>query len=124
MCGATTGGLSREGIDVSKETVIEGTVSKDGVPVTGYVRLLNAEGEFTAEVPTSHRRLPLLRGARQLDAARAGARRQRRPRRGRQPGPGARGRDRGLSPAHPGACSLRPRNPEPAQGLGVSARAG
>ena len=53
MCGATTGGLSREGIDVSKETVIEGTVSKDGVPVTGYVRLLNAEGEFTAEVPTS-----------------------------------------------------------------------
>lgn len=53
MCGATTGGLSREGIDVSKETVIEGTVSKDGVPVTGYVRLLNADGEFTAEVPTS-----------------------------------------------------------------------
>ena len=53
MCGATTGGLSREGIDVSKETIIEGTIQHDGTPVAGYVRLLNADGEFTAEVPTS-----------------------------------------------------------------------
>ena len=53
MCGATTGGLSREGIDVSKETIIEGTIQRDGTPVTGYVRLLNEDGEFTAEVPTS-----------------------------------------------------------------------
>ena len=53
MCGATTGGLSREGIDVSKETIIEGSIQRDGTPVTGYVRLLNADGEFTAEVPTS-----------------------------------------------------------------------
>ena len=53
MCGATTGGLSREGIDVAKETIIEGTIQRDGTPVTGYVRLLNADGEFTAEVPTS-----------------------------------------------------------------------
>jgi len=53
MCGATTGGLSREGIDVSKETIIEGSIQHDGTPVSGYVRLLNADGEFTAEVPTS-----------------------------------------------------------------------
>jgi hypothetical protein len=54
MCGATTGGLSLEGIDVSKETVIQGVVSRDGEPVGGaYVRLLDGSGEFTAEVPTS-----------------------------------------------------------------------
>jgi hypothetical protein len=54
MCGAKTGGLSTEGIDVAKETVIQGVVSRDGVPVGGaYVRLLDESGEFTAEVPTS-----------------------------------------------------------------------
>lgn len=54
MCGATTGGLSLEGVDVAKETVIQGTVSKADAPVAGaYVRLLDAAGEFTAEVPTS-----------------------------------------------------------------------
>ncbi|HEV2890729.1 MAG TPA: DUF1416 domain-containing protein [Frankiaceae bacterium] len=54
MCGATTGGLSVEGIDVTKETVIQGTVSNGGQPVAGaYVRLLDSTGEFTAEQPTS-----------------------------------------------------------------------
>ncbi len=54
MCAATVGGLSLEGIDVAKETVIQGTVTKDGQPVGGaYVRLLDSSGEFTAEVPTS-----------------------------------------------------------------------
>lgn len=54
MCGATVGGLSLEGIDVTKETVIQGVVSRDGQPVGGaYVRLLDGTGEFTAEVPTS-----------------------------------------------------------------------
>lgn len=54
MCGATAGGLSLEGIDVTKETVIQGVVSRDGQPVGGaYVRLLDGTGEFTAEVPTS-----------------------------------------------------------------------
>ena len=39
---------------MAKETVIQGTVTKDGQPVGGaYVRLLDAHGEFTAEVPTS-----------------------------------------------------------------------
>ena len=54
MCGATTGGVSLEGIDMAKETVIQGTVSAAGSPLSGaYVRLLDSTGEFTAEVPTS-----------------------------------------------------------------------
>jgi len=54
MCGATTGGLGVEGIDVTKESVIQGVVSRGGEPVGGaYVRLLDGGGEFTAEVPTS-----------------------------------------------------------------------
>jgi hypothetical protein len=41
-------------VDVTKETVIYGTVSQDDAPVPGaYVRLLDASGEFTAEVLTS-----------------------------------------------------------------------
>jgi hypothetical protein len=39
---------------MAKETVIQGTVARDGQPVGGaYVRLLDSTGEFTAEVPTS-----------------------------------------------------------------------
>jgi hypothetical protein len=54
MCGATTGGLSLEGIDVSKEAIIQGRVLRGEEPVSGaYVRLLDRSGEFTAEVPTS-----------------------------------------------------------------------
>ena len=59
MCGATTGGLSLEGVNVAKEAVIQGQVVRalgDGqtepVP-NAYVRLLDRTGEFTAEVPTS-----------------------------------------------------------------------
>ena len=42
-------------VDLEKETVITGIVSTDGgEPVPGaYVRLLDATGEFTAEVVTS-----------------------------------------------------------------------
>ncbi|NED99467.1 DUF1416 domain-containing protein [Phytoactinopolyspora halotolerans] len=54
MCGATTGGVSIEGVDLAKETVIQGVVSRDDAPLAGaYVRLLDSSGEFTAEVPTS-----------------------------------------------------------------------
>jgi hypothetical protein len=54
MCGATVGGLSLEGIDVAQETVIQGVVEAAGQPVSGaFVRLLDAHGEFTAEVVTS-----------------------------------------------------------------------
>ncbi|WP_131787759.1 DUF1416 domain-containing protein [Protofrankia symbiont of Coriaria ruscifolia] len=54
MCGATSGGPSAEGIDVAKESVIQGVVLKDGSPVSsGYARLLDEGGDFTAEVPLS-----------------------------------------------------------------------
>jgi len=54
VCGAVAGGLSTEGIDVAKETVLQGVVRREGEPVGGaYVRLLDSSGEFTAEVPTS-----------------------------------------------------------------------
>lgn len=59
MCGATTGGVSLEGVDIAKESVIQGVVTRtqaDGhrEPVgNAYVRLLDRTGEFTAEVPTS-----------------------------------------------------------------------
>ena len=54
MCGATKGGPSLDGVDVAKESVIQGVVTRDGQPVgNAYVRLLDRTGEFTAEVPTS-----------------------------------------------------------------------
>ncbi len=54
MCGATEGGLSLDGVDVAKEAVVQGQVTRDGEPVgNAYVRLLDRTGEFTAEVPTS-----------------------------------------------------------------------
>jgi Protein of unknown function (DUF1416) len=54
MCGGTQGGLSVEGIDLSKQAIIQGRVLRSGNPVAGaYVRLLDSGGEFTAEVPTS-----------------------------------------------------------------------
>jgi hypothetical protein len=54
MCGATTGGLSLDGVNVDKESVIQGVVTRGEEPVgNAYVRLLDKTGEFTAEVPTS-----------------------------------------------------------------------
>jgi Protein of unknown function (DUF1416) len=61
-CGARPGGPSTDGIDLSKQTVIQGQILRDGssdsvpngTPVSnGHVRLLDATGEFTAEVPTN-----------------------------------------------------------------------
>jgi hypothetical protein len=54
MCGAVAGGPSIVGVDTTKEAVIQGVVTAGGQPVSpAYVRLLDASGEFTAEVPTS-----------------------------------------------------------------------
>ena len=54
MCGAKKGGPSTEGLDLAEEAVVQGVVTRGGEPVSGaYVRLLDATGEFTAEVPTS-----------------------------------------------------------------------
>lgn len=53
-CGAPEGGYSLEGINQTKEAVIQGQVLRGAEPVAGaYVRLLDRTGEFTAEVPTS-----------------------------------------------------------------------
>lgn len=54
MCGAPDQAtISRDGIP-SGETVLQGLVYKGDAPVSGgYVRLLDASGEFTAEVVTS-----------------------------------------------------------------------
>ena len=42
------------GVDLAKEIVVGGKVTADGAPVGGaYVRLLDASGEFTAEVVSS-----------------------------------------------------------------------
>jgi hypothetical protein len=55
MCGAPEQAPTLPaGIDIEKETVIYGVVSKGDAPVPGaYVRLLDGTGEFTAEVVTS-----------------------------------------------------------------------
>ena len=54
MCGAPEQGTDLMGVDVTKETVIHGQVYRGGAPVpAAYVRLLDATGEFTAEVVTS-----------------------------------------------------------------------
>jgi hypothetical protein len=54
MCGAIAGGPGVDGVDTTKEAVVQGVVTRDGAPLAGaYVRLLDAGGEFTAEVPTS-----------------------------------------------------------------------
>ena len=55
MCGAPAQGPAvPASVDLAKETVITGQVVRAGAPVpAAYVRLLNASGEFTAEVQTS-----------------------------------------------------------------------
>jgi hypothetical protein len=54
VCGATAGGPSLDGVDVSKQSIIQGVVVHDDEPVgNAYVRLLDRTGEFAAEVPTS-----------------------------------------------------------------------
>jgi Protein of unknown function (DUF1416) len=54
MCGAPTQGGSLAGIDLTTQTVIQGSVWHDGAPVAGaFVRLLDATDEFTAEVVAS-----------------------------------------------------------------------
>ncbi len=53
MCGATRGGPSLEGVDVAKESIIQGVVVRDDEPIgNAYVRLLDRDGEFSAEIPT------------------------------------------------------------------------
>lgn len=54
MCGSPAQGQGLEGVDLATETVIQGQVLREGTPVpAAYVRLLDASGEFTAEVQSS-----------------------------------------------------------------------
>jgi hypothetical protein len=61
-CGATPGGPSLDGVDLTKQSVVQGVILKegqsDGVPngapvASAHIRLLDSHGEFTAEVPTN-----------------------------------------------------------------------
>ena len=61
-CGATPGGPSLDGIDLTTQSIIQGVVLKEGVddgvpngaPVANaHVRLLDNHGDFTAELPTN-----------------------------------------------------------------------
>jgi hypothetical protein len=55
MCGAPAQAPDLPAhVDLNKETVIYGKVTRDGAEVpSAYVRLLDGTGEFTAEVVTS-----------------------------------------------------------------------
>jgi hypothetical protein len=49
-CGAPAGGAPVK--DAGNQAIVQGTVTRDGVPVpVGYARLLNSGGDFVAEVP-------------------------------------------------------------------------
>jgi hypothetical protein len=50
-CGAPAGGIKvKDG--AGNQAIVQGHVTSGGSPVpTGYARLLNADGEFVAEVP-------------------------------------------------------------------------
>jgi hypothetical protein len=52
-CAAPEGGHALPAsVSGGSESVIQGLVQRSGQPVRSYVRLLDATGEFTAEVPT------------------------------------------------------------------------
>ena len=57
MCGATTGGLSTEGIDVTDEAVVQGIVTRDGEPVGGGLRAA-ARRRAASSPPRCRRRRP------------------------------------------------------------------
>lgn len=53
-CGAVVGGVSLDLVDVAKQAVIQGVVTRGSAPAqVGYARLLDHSGEFVAEVPLS-----------------------------------------------------------------------
>ncbi|GLU49202.1 DUF1416 domain-containing protein [Nocardiopsis ansamitocini] len=52
-CGAPIGGVALAGVDAGNQAVIQGTVTRDGQPLSSaYARLLNDDGEFAGEVVT------------------------------------------------------------------------
>ena len=52
-CGPKAGAARAAMINLSTQAIVQGTVVRDGAPVRrAYVRLLDADGEFTAELQT------------------------------------------------------------------------
>ncbi|WP_053616774.1 DUF1416 domain-containing protein [Nocardiopsis sp. NRRL B-16309] len=52
-CGAPVGGVVLADVDAGNQAVIQGTVTRDGKPLSGaYARLLNASDDFVGEVAT------------------------------------------------------------------------
>ncbi|RNL84441.1 DUF1416 domain-containing protein [Halostreptopolyspora alba] len=52
-CGAPVGGVALADADAGDQAVIQGTVQRDGEPLSGaYARLLNASDDFVGEVAT------------------------------------------------------------------------
>ena len=53
-CGAVVGGVSLDHIDIATQAVIQGVVTVGAAPANlGYVRLLDRNDEFVAEMPVS-----------------------------------------------------------------------
>jgi Protein of unknown function (DUF1416) len=48
-CGAPAG--AARVTEAGNQAVVQGTATREGSPLSGYARLLNAGGEFVAEVP-------------------------------------------------------------------------
>ncbi|WP_159944238.1 MULTISPECIES: DUF1416 domain-containing protein [unclassified Nocardiopsis] len=52
-CGAPVGGVALADVDAGNQAVIQGTVTRDGQPLSGaYARLLNSSDDFVGEVAT------------------------------------------------------------------------
>jgi uncharacterized GH25 family protein len=52
-CGAPVGGVALADVDAGNQAVIQGTVTRDGQPLSGaYARLLNDSDDFVGEVAT------------------------------------------------------------------------
>ncbi|WP_017572152.1 DUF1416 domain-containing protein [Nocardiopsis halotolerans] len=52
-CGAPVGGVALADADAGNQAVIQGTVTRDGKPLSGaYARLLNSSDDFVGEVAT------------------------------------------------------------------------
>jgi hypothetical protein len=52
-CGPASAATRAQSLDLSTQAVVQGSVARAGAPAVGaYVRLLDAAGEFVAEVRT------------------------------------------------------------------------
>ena len=111
MCGAKAGGPDACERSRAGETIIQGSVTRDGEPVTGYVRLLDCERRVHRRGPDlGDRAVPLLRGRRAPGPLRALVPGAHRGPHGRRPaGRPGRGRHRRLRRDHARTGGPHPR---------------